>query len=164
MTSRSELASFRFQPIFVACLAMLLLTGIAGCSSDQLPTYPVEGTIRFKDGSFPKFGDIEFYSAAHQINARGKINRDGSFTVGTYEQDDGAVEGKHQITVLQISGNHLTADYNDEIKHDHGALVHTAYFDYRTSDLECNIKQETNRVELVVRKNPRQTEEGLPKN
>lgn len=164
MTSRGKLASFQFRSCFLACLAMLLLPSLAGCSSDQLPTYPVEGTIRFKDGSFPKFGDIEFYSATHRINARGKINRDGSFTVGTYDPDDGAVEGKHKITVLQISGNHLTAEYNDDIKHDHGALVHTAYFDYRTSDLEYNIKRETNRVELVVRKNPRQTEEGLPKN
>lgn len=164
MTSHNKLASFRFQSLFVACLAMLVLTCLAGCSSDQLPTYPVEGTVRFKDGSFPKFGDIEFYSGTHRINARGKINRDGSFTVGTYDPNDGAVEGKHKIMILQVSGNHLTAQYNDVIKHDHGALVSTAYFDYRTSDLEYDIKRETNRVELVVRKNPRQTKEGLPKN
>ncbi len=146
------------------CLAVMLLPTLAGCDSGQLPTYPVEGTIRFKDGSFPKFGDIEFYNDAQQINARGKINRDGSFTVGTYEQGDGAVQGKHKIIVLQISGTHLTAKYSDDIKHDHGALVNKAYFDYRTSDLEWDIQPETNQVELVVRKNPRQTEEGLPKN
>ena len=150
--------------ILVCCVTTILLPSLVGCNSDQLPTYPVEGTIRFKDGSFPKFGDIEFYSATHQINARGKIKRDGSFTVGTYVSDDGAVEGIHEITVLQISGTYLTAKYNDEIKHDHGALVNTSYFDYRTSNLKYDIKQETNQVELIVSKNPRQTEDGLPKN
>ncbi len=163
MTSRSKLAGCRFQSLIVVCLAILLLPNLAGCNSDQLPTYPVEGTIRFKDGSFPKFGDIEFYSSTHRINARGKINRDGSFTVGTYESNDGAVEGTHEIIVLQVSGTHLTARYHDDIKHDHGALVNKSYFDYRTSGLKCDIKQRTNQVELIVRKNPRQTQEGLPK-
>ena len=164
MSSRSKRASTRFQSLIVLCLAITLLPSLAGCGSDQLPTYPVEGTIRFKDGSFPKFGDIEFYSATHRINARGKINRDGSFTVGTFDPNDGAVEGQHEIIVQQISGTYLTAKYNDEIKHDHGALVNKSYFDYRTSKLKCDINQETNQVELIVSKNPRQTEDGLPKN
>lgn len=164
MTSLSKRAVSRLQALNMVCLAITLLLSLAGCNSDRLPTYPVEGTIRFEDGSFPKFGDIEFYSATHRINARGKINRDGSFTVGTYAPNDGAVEGKHEIIVIQISGTYLTAKYNDEIKHDHGALVNTSYFDYRTSDLECNIERKSNPVELIVRKNPRQTEDGLPKN
>lgn len=164
MTSLSKRVISRFQSLTVFCLAITLLPSLAGCHSDQLPTYPVEGTIRFKDGSFPKFGDIEFYSATHRINARGKINRDGSFTVGTYAPNDGAVEGEHKIIVIQISGTYLTAKYNDEIKHDHGSLVNTSYFDYRSSDLECNIERKSNPVELIVRKNPRQTEDGLPKN
>ena len=66
--------------------------------------------------------------------------------------------------VLQVSGTYLTAKFNDQIKHDHGSLVNTAYFDYRTSGLKFDIKPETNKVELIVRKNPRQTEEGMPKN
>ena len=164
MTSLSKRVISRFQSLTVVCLAITLLPGLAGCHSDQLPTFPVEGTIRFEDGSFPKFGDIEFYSATHRINARGKINRDGSFTVGTYAPNDGAVEGEHKIIVIQISGTYLTAKYNDEIKHDHGSLVNTSYFDYRSSDLECNIERKSNPVELIVRKNPRQTEDGLPKN
>ena len=164
MTSRSKRTSARLQTLTLVCLAIILLPNLVGCNSDQLATYPVEGTIRFKDGTFPKFGDVEFYNAANKINARGQINRDGSFTVGTYGERDGAVEGMHRIIVMQVSGTYLTAQYNDVIKHDHGSLVNTAHFDYRTSGLEYNIKPETNEVELVVRKNPRQTKEGLPRN
>ncbi len=164
MSIKSKRESLTLKSILLICLAAMLMPSFAGCDSGQLPTYPVEGKIRFKDGSFPKFGDIEFYNDTHQINARGKINRDGSFTVGTYDQDDGAVEGKHKIIVSQVSGTYLTAKYNDDIKHDHGALVNKSYFDYRTTDLEWEIQPKSNQIELVVRKNPRQTEEGLPKN
>ncbi len=164
MSFKSRRVRSTFQPLIAIFLAAIILPSLSGCNSDQLPTYPVEGTIRFADGTFPKFGDIEFYNEDHRINARGKINRDGSFTVGTYAQKDGAVEGKQKIIVIQISGTYLTAKYNDDIKHDHGALVNTSYFDYRTSDLEWDIQAETNKVELVVRKNPRQTVDGLPKN
>ena len=153
-----------FPSLFMTCLAIAMAVSVSGCHSDQLPTYPVEGTIEFQDGSYPKFGSIEFYSRKHQINARGSINRDGTFTVGTYAVNDGAVEGRHKIIVLQISGTYLTADYIPQNKHDHGALVNKSYFDYRTSDLAWDIKKENNKVALIVRKNPRQTEQGLPKN
>jgi len=145
-------------------VSLLLITPLLwGCSSDQLPVYPVQGTVRFADGTFPKFGEIEFYNAEHKINARGKINRDGSFTVGTNTEDDGAVAGTHQIIVFQVAANYLTEKYTDSIKHDHGALVHTKFFDYRTSGLECQIVPGVNPVDLVVEKLPRQTSDGLPK-
>ena len=109
------------------------------------------------------FGDIEFYNAQHKINARGKIDRDGSFTVGTYTENDGAVEGKHQIITMQVSGDYLTEKLSDSIKHDHGALINASFFDYRTSGLECEIVPGDNQVNLTVEKNPRQTSEGMPK-
>lgn len=149
--------------IYVAICFAISFSGLLGCNSDQLPTYPVNGTIRFQDGSHPMFGDIEFYNEKHQINARGKINRDGTFTVGTYADDDGAVAGTHQVIVLQVVGSYLTEKLSDEIKHDHGELVAKKFIDYRTSGLDCKIVAGPNPVELVVRKNPRQTEDGLPK-
>ena len=109
------------------------------------------------------FGDIEFYNAEHKINARGKIGRDGTFTVGTYTEDDGAVEGHHQIVIQQMTGSYQTAKLADKIVHDHGELLDRAFFDYRTSDLECTISRGTNQVELTVRKSPRQTPDGMPK-
>ncbi len=142
---------------------LLLMLCFLGCNSGQLPTHTVDGIVRFDDGTSPMFGDIEFYSVEHQLNARGKINRDGSFTVGTYEENDGAVEGQHQVVIQQVTGDYLTAKLVDQIDHDHGALVDPAYFDYRTSGLECVISPGTNRIELSVKKSPRQTSDGMPK-
>lgn len=163
MSSGLKHLSARHHAIAAICLAVALMCSV-GCNSDRLPTHPVEGSVQFEDGTNLMFGDIEFFSASQRVNARGKIQRDGTFTVGTYAQNDGAVEGKHRIIILQVTGDYLTEKYADQIKHEHGELIHSAYFDYRTSELECTITPGTNRVELTVRKHPRQTEDGLPKN
>lgn len=151
--------NFRWQ----FSIALLLpLLGLCGCGNNQLPTHKVNGQVKFKDGTTPKFGDIEFYSPEHKINARGKINRDGSFTVTTYNNNDGAVAGKNQIMIMQLTGSYLTARESTQVTHDHGHLVHSRYNDYRTSGLECTIKEGENNVTLVIERNPNQTEDGLP--
>ncbi|MCP4098201.1 MAG: hypothetical protein GY748_18370, partial [Planctomycetaceae bacterium] len=88
-----------------AALCIFALSQILGCGSGQVPTHAIDGIVQSEDGSPLMFGNIEFYNAEHKINARGNINRDGTFTVGTYSDNDGAVEGEQQIAILQISGN-----------------------------------------------------------
>jgi len=168
MTNHPErhLRCFRLieGPRRAAPLAALLglLIGLNGCSR-QIPTYAVEGQLEFEDGTKPMFGDIEFYNAEHHINARGKIQRDGSFSVGTYSEQDGAIAGSHQIVIIQNTGDYFSARFANQIKHDHGQLVDPAYRDYRTSDLTCQIAKGVNRIELTLRKHPNQTEDGLPR-
>ena len=146
-----------------AALCFVALSQILGCGSGQTPTHAIEGIVQFEDGSPLMFGNIEFYNAEHKINARGKINRDGTFTVGTYSDNDGAVAGEQQIAILQISGNYLTEKLNDQINHDHGHLIDQAHGDYRTSGLAFSVEPGVNRIELTVRKRRQQTAEGMPK-
>ena len=143
-----------------ACLAAVILCLLSGCS-DNLPTHKVIGSVEFEDGTKPMFGNIEFYSPQYKINARGKIERDGSFTVSTYSEGDGAVVGYHDIVIMQQVGNYLIAKTGSKIKHDHGSLIDLSHFDYQTSGLDCEIKPGSNEVRLVVKKLPRQTPEGL---
>ena len=154
--------SMMFNRVLVSGIVALLLLG-GGCDDGRLPTYPVIGQFKFDDGTVPKFGDVEFYNQAHDINARGKIGRDGTFTVTTFVDGDGAVEGAHQIVLMQNVASPLTAKLDAKINHDHGMLLSTEYFDYRTSDLKCVILKTENRLNLVIRKNKSQTEDGLPK-
>ena len=146
----------------LGCFIVLFLFVAVGCGKSQLPTYKVNGQLKFEDGTTPAFGNIEFFNAENKINAHGKINRDGTFTVTTYDKNDGAVAGKHQIVIIQLTGNYLTAKSNQDIQHDHGQLAHPRYVDYRTSGLECTITEGENDVTLVLEKNPNQTEDGLP--
>lgn len=146
----------------VILFVSVIIVVFVGCGNRQLPTYPVNGQLEFQDGTTPKFGTIEFYNAEHQINGRGKINRDGTFTISTYGNNDGAVAGHHKIAIIQLTGNYLTAQANKHIQHDHGALVHQKYSDYRTSNLECTIVESDNDIKLIVERNPNQTEDGMP--
>ena len=138
-------------------LALLLI----GCNGN-LRTYDVQGVVEFEDGTRPMFGNIEFYSPEFKINARGEITRDGTFTLSTYSENDGAVAGYHEIVVMQQVGNYLIAKSGNKIKHDHGSLIDSKYFDYKTSPLTCEITEGNNEITLIVKKRPRQTDEGMP--
>ena len=136
---------------------------LSGCGDGRPATHKVLGTVEFSDGSAPKFGDVEFYSPQLKINARGKIKRDGTFTVSTFEEGDGAVAGPQQVVIMQQAGSYMLAKTKTLIEHDHGSLIDRKHFDYRTSGLSCEITPGDNQIRLVVKKLPRQTEDGLAK-
>ena len=138
--------SNRSQAILFAGLSACLLL-LIGCSSDRIPTYPTRGQVLFPDGSPVRTGVIELKSLEHDLNARGNIARDGSFTLGTYTDNDGAVAGKHQAIVMQF----LASDSGPEIQHEHGDPVDPRFADYTTSALEFEIQPTSvNRLEVQV--------------
>jgi hypothetical protein len=82
------------QAISLAALVML-----AGCGDDgRIPTYPASGVVKFADGK-PLVGGVVLCESPHGLAARAIIQEDGTFELGTYEQDDGAVAGKHRVTI-----------------------------------------------------------------
>lgn len=124
---------------------MVAILLFPGCNRET-PVYPVAGKVVFADGTPVMFGDIEFQAIDQPINARGKIQRDGSFVVGTRSGEDGAIAGKHKVVIIQIVTNH----FNLDVVHDHGHMVHPRYARYETTDLTVEVKPESNELELVV--------------
>ena len=148
-------------------ISAFILVFLVGCGSGNPKTFPVNGQLKFRDGSYPKSGAVEFYHPKTRLNARGKIAADGSFSVGTFEAGDGAVAGHHEVTVVQLGATHLDAKkeviiiMDDESKnadHDHSddlddhsePVVHRKYIDYRTSDLTVEIGDGTNEILLEI--------------
>ncbi|MDG2013461.1 MAG: hypothetical protein P8J33_08150 [Pirellulaceae bacterium] len=128
---------------WLGCCVVLLIT--TGCKqSDNL--HPVKGKIVFEDGSPVMFGDIEFQSTLEPINARGKIQRDGTFVIGTRTGNDGALEGPHKVVIVQAITNH----FNLNVVHDHGHIIAPKYTRYETSDLKVDVKPEENVLNIVV--------------
>ena len=111
-------------------LCMMLLTG---CGGER--TYKVEGKVQFADGSPVMFGTIEFLNRERKLNARGKIKRDGTFTVTTFKPNDGAIKGDHVVTIQQFATVPLVNNQIVRVEHDHGNLVHEKYRSYSKSDL-----------------------------
>lgn len=136
----------RPRAILSAGLSVCLLL-LIGCSSDSIPTYPTRGQVLFPDGRPVRTGVIELKSLEHDLNARGQIAHDGSFTLGTYTADDGAVAGMHQAVVMQF----LASDSGPEIQHKHGDPVDLRFADYNTSSLEFEIQPvSVNQLEVQV--------------
>jgi hypothetical protein len=87
--------SFLGTAVLVALLALLV-----GCRDDgRLPTYDVAGKVVFSDGAPLPGGWILFESPESRLAARGIIEADGTFRLGTYEEHDGAVAGRQLVAI-----------------------------------------------------------------
>jgi hypothetical protein len=109
---------------------------LAGCGPSHPPTYPVRGTVAFADGRPVTWGTVEFYSVEQKIAARGQIQSDGSFQLSTFGTGDGAVAGRHLVTVAQA------AQIDRPLKHEHAPAtsVPPRYANPKSSGLEFTVE------------------------
>jgi hypothetical protein len=88
--------------LLLLCVAAALLT-LQACT-DRPATYPVTGTVKFDDGTPLTGGTVEFRNVttdiAKQINARGEIAPDGKYQLTSFQPNDGAIAGEHQVCVF----------------------------------------------------------------
>jgi hypothetical protein len=95
----------------VVCLAAIAFV-VAGCSGDQQPTAPVSGKVTF-NGEAVTSGIISFSPIASETegakSAAGVVQSDGSYTLTTYADNDGAVIGKHRV-LYSAAGGALTEE------------------------------------------------------
>ena len=81
----------------IVCL-LLALAILVGCDKG-LKTYSASGFVHFPDGSALPGGNVIFQSADSGIQARAKIQEDGTFVLGTESLKDGAIEGRFKVSV-----------------------------------------------------------------
>lgn len=91
-------ASFGYFSLFeIACL--LLVPGCGG-ASHELETAAVSGTVKI-DGRPLSSGYVYVLPSKGRM-AKGIVQEDGSFVLGTYESDDGAQVGTHSVIVVPV--------------------------------------------------------------
>src|SRR5262245_2016811 len=77
--------------------AVLVLFVACGC--DGQTYFPVTGKVTHKDGSPVTAGTVIFEPVNQKISARGEIQSDGSFQLGTNTNSDGAMEGEYKVLI-----------------------------------------------------------------
>jgi hypothetical protein len=115
---------------------------LSGCSGKRL--YPVEGVVQFEDGSSARElagGTVSFESVADRSNVAGEIRPDGTFRVRNPFGEDGAQPGAYRVLVLPAEG----ADRRTP-------PIDRRYGRYETSGIEVTVKEEKNRLTVVVRR------------
>ncbi|MFY8200308.1 MAG: hypothetical protein ACOVLE_06540 [Pirellula staleyi] len=117
-----------------------------GCSDGRLKTYPATGKVVFPDGSPVKVGTIECKSQEHGVQATAEIGLDGTFSLTTYKQGDGAVAGSHKCVVVQFVQIDNLANYKPSTI----GVVNNKYNSYSTSGLSFRIEPQKNELLIQV--------------
>jgi hypothetical protein len=117
-------------------LAAFGLVSLSGCSDGRLKAHPAKGKVTFKTGTPVHVGTIELKSREHSVQARGTIDKEGNFTLTTYEEGDGAIAGAHDCVVVQFVMTEELADF----KPSPVGVVHPRFASYATSGLSVEIK------------------------
>ncbi len=138
----------RIRPLAACVLAAACCLLSTGCS-DQQKTYPVRGIVRFPDGKLLQEGTIEFSTGSDgkALTARGQIAPDGSYTLGTFTLDDGAVEGVHRAVVISDYEIGNGVERPDMVER---SRLHPKHRDFRTSGLEYTVKPTANEILIEV--------------
>ena len=126
--------------LFFAALVSL------GCNDGKLKTYPATGKVVFPDGSPVKVGTIECKSIEHGVQATAEIGLDGTFSLTTYKQGDGAVAGNHKCVVVQFIQIDNPANYKPSTI----GVVNNKYNSYSTSGLSFRIEPQKNELLIQV--------------
>jgi hypothetical protein len=136
------------------CSAWILigvLWTLSGCKSGRTPTYADGGQVQFKDGK-PLTGGfvvLKPLGVEPALNARGFIQSDGTFLLGTFELEDGAIEGEHQALITppgfrgksdDLLGNRLSLP----------ATVDVKYQAFEKSGFKCMVTRDPSKNQFVL--------------
>ena len=104
MNKNTYLAVRSFPKRITALLILLGLPlgSLLGCSEQHPPTAAVHGKVTLNGKPLP-VGAVMFSPISTKEKSRpayGEIQPDGTFTLGTYDKEDGAIVGKHTVTVF----------------------------------------------------------------
>lgn len=79
-------------------LTLLIAVGCGGKQEDLPDTVAVSGMVTYKGAPVPE-ATIMLYPVQGRKPASGRTDADGKFTLTTFNKDDGALPGEHQVTV-----------------------------------------------------------------
>ena len=133
--------------IVIAVAAVLLLAAVGcGPAEKRVATAPVKGKVAYK-GAPVTTGSVMFIPSGGGPPATAEIQPDGSYSLKTYEPDDGAVVGRHTVTISAIQ---LTTGSPEDPASDPKMLVPTKYSSTATSDLTAEISDGENAVDFEL--------------
>jgi len=116
---------------------------LAGCGGK---TVPVHGRAKFTDGSDVSL--LQGYAVDLQpegggSSSSGTIEADGTFKISTFGQNDGALPGKHQVTVTPPTAP-------DPDKPPPKPAIPAKYGAFETSGLTVEVKPGQSTIELEL--------------
>lgn len=130
-----------FHALLWACVALAGASLLAGCGGKH-EVVPVEGKVTY-NGTPLRFGSVAFQPEIGP-RASGDIQPDGTFRLSTYGQFDGAIPGKHRVSVVCAEHQDpAAAKKNVDPEGTFGRpLIPEKYYFPETSGLEVEVKDQ----------------------
>ncbi|MEA1950518.1 MAG: carboxypeptidase-like regulatory domain-containing protein [Planctomycetota bacterium] len=104
MTCFTDSMFYRMLPV---CLGIVLFA--AGCGPSRPKTVPVTGVVTL-DGKAVGGASVMLTPNGDGRPAMGMTDKEGKFSLKTFEPGDGAILGKHQLTVRKVEAVGVQAD------------------------------------------------------
>ena len=86
--------------VWLAGAIALTALGCASRKSPPQPVYPVTGVVTYQ-GRPVAGADVTFFNAEQGRSAFGRTDDQGKYRLTTFSSNDGAVAGKHVVTVVK---------------------------------------------------------------
>jgi len=90
-------------------LGLVGLLACAGCGSGRPKTVPVTGVVTL-DGTAVEGAAVKLSPKAGGRPASGTTDKEGKFTLMTFEKGDGAMPGEHLVSVSKVEMSGVEAD------------------------------------------------------
>lgn len=134
----------------------LLFIFVVGCNR-QPATYLVHGTVVYPDGKPLTRGTVEFEALGQTkpVTASGEISPDGTFRLGTFLSNDGAVAGEHRVAVISDYEIGTGVERPGELP---PPRLHSKFRSFKTSGLKFTVKPRMNNLLIEVEYAPSETE------
>jgi hypothetical protein len=153
-----------FATLQVIATALFAMGAILGCGSKYPETAKVRGTITI-EGKPVASGRVMFVPD-HGVPAIGEIQPDGSYQLTTFSPGDGAVLGKHRVTIQSLAITNPQSDpksFEEEVaratKPEAAAppvpqvewIIPERYDNESTSGLEAQVAKGMNEINFDVK-------------
>lgn len=133
-------------------VASVFVVSFVGCSSEnRVATGTVTGIVTY-NGDPLQIGSLLFVPVGGGPTAEANIGTDGSFEMGTYDDDDGAVLGEHQVMITAFTAPGGSGLPEDVIDGDGApvSILPDFYGDLEKSGLKVDVKSGENKIDFVL--------------
>jgi hypothetical protein len=96
-------------------LLFAVLLNTSGCSDGRPARATVTGSISY-NGKPLSIGSLVFIPIGGGPPAQGKVNREGIYEMGTYEEDDGVIPGDYKVMITALTSSGGSGLPEDTVK------------------------------------------------